>query len=386
MDTADRTTPPRRRPGPGRAGDGTVAVGRIAGAPLSASPWSAATLVVVVLLVLGLLADRVLAPLGVLAVAAVLVGAAVVGSVVLHELAHAVVARRVGVGVERVMLTAWGARVALDERALRPGTTAVVALAGPAVSLALGGLAWAATAAVPDGGLAWWALVAVAAVNALTGGTNLLPAAPLDGGKILAAAVWGATGDRPRGTVVSAWSGRLLAVAVVLVVVVRPLAVGERVDLVRVVLATVAAAYLWAAAGASLRAARSARRVEALDLRRLAVPAVGLPAGDTLADLDVLGGGVEVVLLGTDRRPVGYVDLAAADEVATARRRGTGLAAVARPLPPACVVDARSTGADALRAVAAAAAASPVLVLVDAGEVLGLLRAQDVVDALRGAG
>ncbi len=383
MEPTDRTTGASRA---ARAPDGTRVVGRLAGAPVSVSSSSSLTLTAVVVLVLRYLADRVLAPTALLVLVAVAVGAAVVASVVLHELAHAVVARRAGVGVERVTITAWGARVALDERALRPGTTAVVALAGPAVSLVLGALAWAAAATVPGRGLAWWSLVALAAVNGVTGAMNLLPAAPLDGGKVLAAGVWAGTGDRVRGTVVSAWAGRVLAVVVVLALVVRPLVTGRGVDLAVVVLAAIAAAFLWVAAGASLRAARSARRVEALDLRRLTVPAVGLPVQDTLADLDALGPGLDVVLLGPDGRPVGYVDTAAAGSVPADRRATTRLGSVALPLPRVCVVDTRLTGADALRAVAAGAAASPVLVLVDGPDVLGLLHAKDVVQVLRADG
>ncbi|WP_199421799.1 site-2 protease family protein [Actinotalea solisilvae] len=378
MDPADRTPATSPRPGgPARP------LGRVAGAPLVVSPWAGATLVVVVLVVLRLLAGQVLAPLGALLLAASLVGVAVVGSVLAHEIAHAVVARRAGVAVERVTITAWGARVALDERALRPGTTALVALAGPAVSLVLGGLAWAAAAAAAPGGIARWSLLAVAVVNGATGAMNLLPAAPLDGGKVLAAAVWGATGDRVRGTVASAWGGRVLAVLVPLVLVVRPLLAGARPDLVVVVWAAIGAAFLWTAAGASLRAGRSARRVAALDLRRLAVPAVGVPADDALADLDALGDDVDVVLLDAGWEPVAVVDRAAAGRVPASLRATTPLGAVARALPAGCVVDARLAGADALRAVAEGAAASPVLVLVEDGAVLGLLHARDVVAALR---
>lgn len=371
----------------------TWTVGRLAGAPLAVSPWSLATLAVVVVLAFRVLDAQVPAPLGVLAVTALTVGVLVTGSVVLHELAHALVARRAGVPVERVVVTSLGARVSLDERALRPGTTALVALAGPALSLVLGGLAWAASTAVPDGGLVWWALLVVAVVNGATGAMNLLPAAPMDGGKVLAAGVWAATGDRQRGTVVSAWGGRVLAVVVVLVLVVRPLVVGGEVELLLVVLAVLWSGFLWAAAGTSLRAARSARRVGELDLRRLLVPAVGLPGTDTVAGLDALradvgpgpvpGAELAVVLLGRDGSPVGYVDGAAAAAVARQDRARTPLSAVGRTLPAQCVVDAGLSGADALRAVATAAASSPVLVVVDAGDVLGLLHARDVVAALR---
>ncbi|MBX9246118.1 site-2 protease family protein, partial [Actinotalea ferrariae] len=269
----------------------TWTVGRLAGAPLAVSPWSLATLAVVVVLAFRVLDAQVPRAPWALAAAA-LTGVLVTASVALHELAHALVARRVGVPVERVVITSLGARVSLDERALRPGTTALVALAGPALSLVLGGLAWAASTAAPDGGLVRWALLIVAVVNGATGAMNLLPAAPMDGGKVLAAGVWAATGDRQRGTVVSAWGGRVLAVVVVLVLVVRPLVVGGRVELLLVVLAVLWAGFLWAAAGSSLRAARSARRVGALDLRRLVVPAVGLPGTDTVAALDALRGDV----------------------------------------------------------------------------------------------
>ncbi|WP_182113756.1 site-2 protease family protein [Actinotalea sp. JY-7876] len=361
----------------------TWVAGRIAGAPLEVSPGSLVTLAVLVLALWRVL-DAGAGPGGPVLLAALLAAALVGASVVAHELAHAVVARRYGLAVERVVVTAWGARVSFDAQRLDARTTAVVAAAGPLTSLllALPGLL-ALTGAVD--GLAGAALLAVAAVNAATGALNLLPALPFDGGKILAAGLWAATGDRERGTVVAAHAGRVLAVLVVVAVALRGLASGAAPEPFTVVLTVLAAAFLWAGAGAALRSARSAAAVARLDLRRLLVPAVALPAQDTVADAAALAtGGSGVVVLDAHGRVAGWADPAALAAVPAAAWSTTSLAAVLRPLGPAAVVRADVGGADAVRAVAAGASVSPVLVVVDAaGEVLGLLRAQDVVAALR---
>ena len=54
----------------------------------------------------------------------------------------------------------------------------------------------------------------LAAANLLVGILNLVPGLPLDGGRVLKAVVWGATGNAHRGTIVAGWGGRVAAVAV----------------------------------------------------------------------------------------------------------------------------------------------------------------------------
>lgn len=108
----------------------------------------------------------------------------VFGSVVLHELGHAVVARRLGVPIAGIELHFFGgvAKMAGPPRSARDEI--LIAAAGPAVSVVLGG---AATA------LAWVTgstiLSILGYVNLLLGGFNLLPALPMDGGRILRAAL-----------------------------------------------------------------------------------------------------------------------------------------------------------------------------------------------------
>ena len=113
--------------------------------------------------------------------------AAVAASVLLHETAHALAARAAGVRVRELLLTPFGGALRIDGLwGYRPGQIALVALAGPAASLLV-----MTTAAA----LAYWGVVAPRAagewvrVNLMLAAFNLIPALPLDGGRVLAAAL-----------------------------------------------------------------------------------------------------------------------------------------------------------------------------------------------------
>lgn len=109
-------------------------------------------------------------------------------SLLAHELAHAVVARRAGVSVESVTLWLFGGVTALGGEAKTPKAAFRIAFAGPATSLALSAtfgalaitLAGVRTPAIVIS-VAWW----LATVNLLLGLFNLLPGAPLDGGRLV---------------------------------------------------------------------------------------------------------------------------------------------------------------------------------------------------------
>ena len=134
-------------------------------------------------------------------------------SVLAHELGHAVIALREGVGVRRITLWLLGGLAELDEEAPSARSELRIAAAGPAVSiglaLLLGGAAWlVGLSAAPFAAvLAWLALV-----NGMLAIFNLLPAAPLDGGRILRAAMWWRTGDRWGSMITASRAGRVLAV------------------------------------------------------------------------------------------------------------------------------------------------------------------------------
>ena len=146
------------------------------------------------------------------AVAAVLGAALFLASVVAHELAHALLARRNGVPVTGVTLWALGGSTELAGEPATPGAQFRIAGVGPLVSAVIG-LVLVALALASSG-----LLSAVLGWTGVTNGVlavfNVLPGAPLDGGRLVAAGVWKRTGDRARGTAAAAKAGRLVGLLV----------------------------------------------------------------------------------------------------------------------------------------------------------------------------
>lgn len=124
------------------------------------------------------------------------------GGVLLHELGHALVARRRGVEIEEIDLWMLGGVARMKGEPRRAGDELAFALAGPAVTAVLVLLAGAARLAIGSGGARW--LVALAdyqlIVNAMILSFNLLPAFPLDGGRVLRALLWRRSGDQQDAT------------------------------------------------------------------------------------------------------------------------------------------------------------------------------------------
>jgi len=145
--------------------------------------------------------------------------AAFMAALLAHELAHSLVARRCGVPVTSITLWALGG---VSELGGEPPTARAdlrIAAAGPAASLAAGLLSGGLAAAVHAGGgpgIAVAALGWLAAMNVLLAAFNLLPGAPLDGGRILRAVLWRRTGDRVRAARSAAAAGRAVGAALII--------------------------------------------------------------------------------------------------------------------------------------------------------------------------
>ncbi len=132
--------------------------------------------------------------------------------ILLHELAHSVVALRSGIPVRSITLFVLGGVASISRDAERPGTELLMALAGPAMSLALGlacGSAWFAIGGNRDGATVYHDLLLwLASLNILLGVFNLLPGFPMDGGRVLRAAIWRITGDYRRATRIASAAGQ----------------------------------------------------------------------------------------------------------------------------------------------------------------------------------
>ncbi|TJZ42319.1 CBS domain-containing protein [Streptomyces piniterrae] len=200
--------------------NGSVRVGHVVGVPLRMH-WSVPLLVVLFAYGLGRQTLPAWTPGrsdAVYALAGVVGAALLMGSLLLHETAHAATARRKQISVQDVTLWALGGITRMG----RPQTAKaafVVAVAGPLASLVIGGAALGAGfglhtlagwAAVPGVVLMWlgWA-------NLFLGVFNLLPAVPLDGGRVVQALLWWRTGDRDRAELAASRSGQVIGLLMV---------------------------------------------------------------------------------------------------------------------------------------------------------------------------
>lgn len=134
---------------------------------------------------------------------------------VAHELAHALVARRVGLDVPVISVHFIGGPAVVDVRAPTPRGEAAVALAGPLVSLAIGGGAVLIAFAVAAFGLNSVVAELIADVAFLVGSlclvlaaVSIIPAYPLDGGRLVRAIAWARTGSDRRGAKAAGTVGR----------------------------------------------------------------------------------------------------------------------------------------------------------------------------------
>jgi len=151
-------------------------------------------------------------------VAAVVTTAAFFGSLLAHELSHCVVARRQGIHVRDVTLWLLGGVSVLEAEPATPSADLRIAIAGPAMSLGLGFASLAAAAVFAAAGasnLVYACAIWLGSVNIILAVFNIVPAAPLDGGRVLRAIRWRQTGDRTRAAIDAARAGRAFAFALI---------------------------------------------------------------------------------------------------------------------------------------------------------------------------
>ena len=198
----------------------TFRLGRIAGIRVGVN---ASVLVIVAIIAAGLALGRfplVLPGRSGLAYAAAALVAAVafLASLLAHELAHALVARRNGVEVEGITLWLLGGVARLRGGARTPGAEFRIAGVGPLTSLVLAALSMGVAVlarAAGAGGLPVAVLDYLAVINLSLALFNLVPAAPLDGGRLLRALLWWRRGDPWSSAVTASRAGRLFGFALI---------------------------------------------------------------------------------------------------------------------------------------------------------------------------
>jgi Zn-dependent protease/predicted transcriptional regulator len=186
---------------------------RIAGIPVGISPW---WLVIVALITWSLGAGyypveaKGIAPLASygLGLASVLL---LFASILAHEFGHALVARRRGVEIEEIDLWLLGGVSRMKGQPKTPGDELAFALAGPAVTAVIAAVFGAVWLLLPSSAPSWLRALIVyeTEVNGLILAFNLIPAFPLDGGRVARALLWRRSGDISRATESAAGLGRV---------------------------------------------------------------------------------------------------------------------------------------------------------------------------------
>jgi Zn-dependent protease/CBS domain-containing protein len=190
-----------------------VRLGQIAGVDVGMN-WS--VLAIFLLITLGLATGRfpqLFPDQGPVAygVAGFAAGVVFFASLLAHEVSHAVVAQRNGLEVEGITLWLFGGVARLQGEARSPGAELRIAGVGPLVSLVLAGAFWLLALglnAIGLPGLVVDVFVWLAVINLVLAVFNLIPAAPLDGGRLLRAWLWQRRGDRTSAAITASRAGR----------------------------------------------------------------------------------------------------------------------------------------------------------------------------------
>ena len=152
-------------------------------------------------------------------IASILAVALFYASLLAHELGHALVARRLGTRVDGITLWLFGGVARLSGDAVSDSAELRITLVGPAVTVAVAIVFAVISAAMSTFNLfpltadmfAW-----LARINFILAIFNLIPAFPLDGGRVLRAILWRVTHDQVRATSIAAWLGRAFGVVMIL--------------------------------------------------------------------------------------------------------------------------------------------------------------------------
>lgn len=298
--------------------------------------------------------------------------------VLLHEASHALMAQRYGLPVTSITLHFLGGVTEIDGEPDTPRREFGVSVVGPLTSLAVG-LVFLGLHQVLDHGVIGLAVLAMAFANLVVGVLNLVPGLPLDGGRVLRAAVWQVTGNPHTGTIVAGWGGRVCAV----LVLAYPFALesfGGGADVTQYFFALIIAAFLWSGATQSIVSAKVRRRLPSLHARALARRTLAVPHDLPLAEAvrraqDQQAG--SIVVLDAAGTPSAIVNEASVLATPDDRRPWLPVSAVARAIEPGLTFPVDLSGEPLLLAMQKMPA-SEYLLLDGDGSVYGVLVTEDV--------
>ena len=313
-------------------------------------------------------------------------------SVLLHELAHSIVAKLFGLPVRRIVIYFLGGVSEIEKEPDTPGREFAVAIAGPALSFALGGIFFGVwklvdhtTSSVAFASLQYL-VTAMWVSNLVVGVFNMLPGLPLDGGRVLRSAVWAMTRKPLVGTQAAAWAGRALAVGVLIYAMATAHDSSSGEGLYTLVWAAFVASFIWIGAGQSLTVARLRERIPLLQTRALTRRAIPVTADLPLSEAlrRAAGAGARSLLIvDHDGRPTAIVHEAAVAETPLERHPWVQVGTLSRALRPGLTLTTDLAGESLLQALRANPAPEYLVTEPD-GSIFGVLAAADVEQAFMG--
>jgi Zn-dependent protease len=306
-------------------------------------------------------------------------------SVLAHEIGHCALARLFDVPVQRVVLTWLAGHSAFEREPGTPRRMVLVAVAGPAVNLALAVLAWFGSKELDQGTVGWVLTAALAWTNGIVGLYNLLPGLPLDGGQVLRATVWAVTKNPRAGIVGAAWAGRVLGIATGvfgLYIASRSGGADQSTGLWLILIAVM----MVMSSTAVLRQQSLRDRLPDLSARQLTRPALSvtadLPVSEAVRRAEE-GRARGLIVVDGYGNPTGVVNEAAVAATPLDRRPWVAIGTLSRGVARADFVPAQLRGEALIKQLQESPASEYVVVEPD-GQVLGVLAATDVAAALQG--
>ena len=299
-------------------------------------------------------------------------------SIVLHELSHSLVARRRGIAIRGITLFILGGVSEMEEEPKRPWDEFFIAIVGPASSGVIALACWLASKVAAAGGAAPFIvglLMLLAQLNVMLALFNLRPAFPLDGGRVLRSVLWGVRGDVIWASLVAGRIGQVFG----LIMIAGGAALAVAGNLGALMYALVGW-FLYRLAMEPHRLLVARRKMEGstiaalVDMQPLVIPAE-MSVADLVARTASLGDD-DVVPVVEGGRITGLISIAHARGLSQHEKAMRSASDITPPLPADAVIGLATSADEALRRMHRLQL--PVLLVVDASRLVGLVRWTDL--------
>ena len=301
-------------------------------------------------------------------------------SIIMHELAHSLVAARFGTPVSSITLFMFGGVAALDQDPKSPIAEFLIALAGPAMSLALAGVLYVSALAMGMNSFVADTARYLALLNLVLALFNLLPAFPMDGGRAFRAIMWAITGNKSRATRYASQTGKVFG------------AMFMGLGLLAILTGNFVGGLWWVLIGGLIRAAAAGEyerlRIQTA-LKGQTVKQFMNPNVDTVpdninvrnfVDEHLYAYGHDVFPIIHDGQPIGTIGLSNLKSTSQADWDRQHVAQIMTPLSPDFVTSSNVPALDALTQMSAEKKTR--LLVIDQGRLIGVLVLKDLLDHL----